>query len=186
MYDDKTIVKQLKEGEEGAYRHLFDVHYIPMCNVAFVLLKDKFLAESIAGDVIFRLWEKRKEIDIQTSLRAYLIRSVRNRCINYLNQEYVLRESVSLSTDELSVSEGLPGNRQQHPLDILIEKELEEKVTLAVRKLPKETRTVFEMSRFDGLKYNEIAEKLGISVNTVKYHIKNALARLSGVVKNMP
>ena len=177
--DDKLLVKQLKEGEESAYFHLFDVHYVPMCNVAFGFLKDKFLAETIVGDVIFHLWEKRKEIDIQTSLRAYLIRSVRNRCINYLNQEYVLRESVSNPTDELLETKGIIKNYQQHPLAILIERELEEKITLSIQKLPKEMRMVFEMSRFDGLKYIEIAEKLGISLNTVKYHIKNALSRLN-------
>ncbi len=179
MDDDKTLVKQLKEGKENAYRHLFDAHYVLMCNVAFGFLKDKFLAETIAGDVIYHLWEKREEIEIETSLRAYLIRSVRNRCINYLNQEYVLRESVSNPTDELLATEGLTKTSQHHPFATLIEKELEEKITLAIQKLPAETRTVFEMSRFDGLKYIEIAEKLGISVNTVKYHMKNALSRLS-------
>jgi len=178
-YDDKTLIKQLKEGDEGAFRHLFDVHYIPMCNVAWGFLQDRFLAETIAGDIIFYLWEKREEIEINTSVRAYLIRSVRNRCINYLNQEYVLKESVSNPTDELLLAEGLMKSSQQHPFAILIEKELEEKIELAIQKLPKETRTVFEMSRFDGLKYIEIAEKLEISVNTVKYHIKNALSRLS-------
>lgn len=177
--DDKIIVKQLKQGNEVAYRYLFDVHYIPMCNVALGFLRDKFLAETIAGDVIFHLWEKREEIDIQTSLRAYLIRSVRNRCINYMSQEYVLRESVFNPTDELLETIGLEKTSQHHPFAVLIEKELEEEITAAIQKLPEETRVVFEMSRFDGLKYNEIAQKLTISVNTVKYHMKNALSRLS-------
>ena len=177
--EEKKIINQLKCGEDAAYRYLFDVHYTSLCHTAFGFLKDSFLAETIVGDVIFHLWEKRESIDIQTSLHAYLVRSVRNRCINYLRQEYVLRENVSDLTDEMLESEGIMKRSQYYPLAVLIEKELEKEVFQAIQRLPDETRAVFELSRFDGLKYMEIAEKLGISVNTVKYHIKNALSRLS-------
>lgn len=177
---ERKIIQQLKQGKDSAYRYLFDVHYEPLCRVAYAFLKDKFLAESVVGDVIFNLWEKRQDINIQISLRAYLVRSVRNRSINYLNQEYVLKESVSDLSDELLETKGTDQYYEQYPLAILIEKELEEEIAQAILGLSVETRAVFELSRFEGLKYIEIAEKLGISVNTVKYHIKSALLTLSG------
>ena len=67
----------------------------------------------------------------------------------------------------------------QYPLATLLEKELEQEIANSIDKLPKECKQVFEMSRFEDLKYQEIADKLNISVNTVKYHIKNALSKLS-------
>lgn len=62
---------------------------------------------------------------------------------------------------------------------VLLEKELEQEIEKSIQNLPKECRTVFQMSRFEDMKYQEIADKLNISVNTVKYHIKNALAILN-------
>lgn len=65
-----------------------------------------------------------------------------------------------------------------HPLGTLLERELEEEIYKAIDKLPNECRRVFDKSRFEGKSYEEISQELGISVNTVKYHIKNALASL--------
>jgi len=176
---EKEIILQLKRGEEIAYRHLFDHHYQVLCRIANEFLKDDFLSETIVGDVIFHLWEKREELNIQTSLRAYLVRSVRNRCINYLQQEYVRKETNDLPSDDTLLSAGIHSVSDHYPLATLLEKELENEIVKSIENLPEECRTVFEMSRFENLKYLEIADKLGISVNTVKYHIKNALAKLS-------
>lgn len=65
-----------------------------------------------------------------------------------------------------------------YPLGHLLEKELEEKIRTAIETLPHETRQVFELSRYEDMTYDEIAKRLGISVNTVKYHIKNAIRLL--------
>ena len=176
---EKEIILQLKRGEEIAYRHIFDHHYQVLCRIANEFLKDDFLSETIVGDVIFHLWEKREELNIQTSLRAYLVRSVRNRCINYLQQEYVRKETNDLPSDDTLLSTGIHSVSDHYPLATLLEKELENEIIKSIENLPEECRTVFEMSRFENLKYLEIADKLGISVNTVKYHIKNALAKLS-------
>lgn len=176
---EKEIILQLKRGEEIAYRHLFDNHYQVLCKIANEFLKDDFLSETIVGDVIFHLWEKREELNIQTSLRGYLVRSVRNRCINYLQQEYVRKETNDLPSDDTLLSAGIHSVSDHYPLASLLEKELENEIVKSIENLPEECRTVFEMSRFENLKYLEIADKLGISVNTVKYHIKNALAKLT-------
>lgn len=176
---EKEIILLLKRGDESAYRYLFDTHYPILCRIAREFLNDDFLAETIVGDTIFHLWEKRATLDIQTSLRAYLVRSVRNRCINFLKQEYVAKETRLQPTDDFIQSEGLYAISDDYPLATLLEKELEHKISQSIENLPDECRKVFEMSRFEHLKYLEIAEKLSISVNTVKYHIKNALSKIS-------
>lgn len=178
-HSEKEIIARLKDGNESAYRYLFDHHYPLLCQIAAKFLKDDFLAETIVGDVIFHLWEIRDSLEIQITIRAYLVRAVRNRCINYLRQQHVVKEINLISDDDFLSSGNNLIFSEEHPLANLLEKELEKEIESSISKLPHECRTVFEMSRFDNLKYQEIAEKLEISINTVKYHIKNALSRLS-------
>jgi len=174
---DKDIVVQLKRGEEKAYRYIFDTHYILLCHVAAEFLKNDFLAETIVGNVILNLWEKREKIDIQGSLRAYLVQAVRNSCINYLQQNYVRKETSLSNAGKLSSFDNFISD--SHPLAILLEKELEEKINRSIESLPEECCIVFKMSRFEKMTYQEIAKKRNISINTVKYHIKNALSKLN-------
>lgn len=177
-HTEKLIVDQLKRGNEEAYKYIYDHHYVLLCHVANQYVRDTFLAETIVGDVIFHLWEIRGSLNITTSIRSYLIRAVRNRCLDYINSEHEKRE-VSFSG---LVSQEMPEERylqsDNYPLGTLLERELENEIRIAIRKLPAECRRVFEKSRFEEKKYEEIATELNISINTVKYHIKNALALL--------
>lgn len=101
---ETLIVEQLKAGNENAYRYLYDHHYALLCHVANGYLKDQFLSETIVGDTIFHLWEIRETLDISVSIRSYLLRAVRNRCINYLNSEREKREIAfsALMPDEMT------------------------------------------------------------------------------------
>lgn len=177
-HTEKLIVDQLKRGNEEAYKYIYDHHYVLLCHVANQYVRDAFLAETIVGDVIFHLWEIRDSLNITTSVRSYLIRAVRNRCLDYINSEHEKKE-VSFSG---FVPQDMPEERylqsDNYPLGTLLERELENEIRIAIRKLPAECRRVFEKSRFEEKKYEEIAAELNISINTVKYHIKNALALL--------
>lgn len=177
-YTERLIIEQLKQGNEDAYRYIYDHHYVLLCYVSNQYVGDRFLAETIVGDVIFHLWEIRDSLHITTSVRRYLMKAVRNRCLDYLSSEYKRRE-VSFSA---LAPEDLPEDRllqsDNYPFGILLERELEVEIQKAIGKLPVECRRVFEKSRFEGKKFKEISEELGISVNTVKYHIKNALSSL--------
>ena len=177
-HTETLIVEQLKTGNEDAYQYIYDRHYALLCHVANGYVKDQFLAETIVGDTIFHLWEIRETLEISVSIRSYLLRAVRNRCINYLNSEWEKREIAfsSLMLDEITDDKMTISD--SHPLGTLLERELEEEIYKAIDKLPNECRRVFDKSRFEGKSYEEISQELGISVNTVKYHIKNALASL--------
>ena len=110
-------------------------------------------------------------MDISVSIRSYLLRAVRNRCINYLNSEREKREIAfsALMPDEITDDKIILSD--SHPLGILLERELENEIYKAIDKLPDECRRVFAKSRFEGKSYEEISGELGISINTVKYHI---------------
>lgn len=177
---EQEILIQLKQGDEKAFRYVFDVHYGLLCSIASEFLKDDFLAETIVGDVILYLWEKRETIEIQSSLRAYLVKSVRNKCLNYRQLQHVVKETRLSEQEELLDSNGTFLISDSQPLATLLEKELEIEIEKSINDLSDECRQVFQMSRFDQMKYEDIAQELNISVNTVKYHIKNALAKLRG------
>lgn len=177
---DIHIIDKLKQGDEKAFQYIYDCHYVLLCRFAYQLLNDSSLAEEIVDDTIFYLWEHRAELEITHSIRAYLMRAVRNRCLNELN-------SLSHRTELRFSSFMLPENvdflnnvfvEDDHPLGMLLDRELEEKLSQCIENLPQECRTVFKKSRFEQKKYEEIATELNISVNTVKYHIKNAIASL--------
>lgn len=174
--EERLIIEQLRRGEEGAYKYLYDRHYVLLCKFANELLGDPFLAETIVGDLIFHLWEIREQVVIATSIRRYLIRAVRNRCYNYMCQEHERHEIPLSKLDNDSLDPYT--HNDEHPLGVLLEHELEEEIVRSVENLGDECKRVFKMSRFSHKKNEEIATELGISVNTVKYHIKNALFSL--------
>lgn len=177
--DEQNLLFLLKRGDSTAYKYIYDYHYVLLCSVAYEYLKDEFLAETIVEDIIFHLWEKRETFEITISLRSYLVRAVRNRCINYLSLERERKEVTfsSMNVDDTAQLSASPAF--DYPLATLLEKELEQQITQAIEKLPDDCRRVFKMSRFDGKSYEQISQALSISVNTVKYHMKNALSRLN-------
>ena len=175
---EALLVQQLKNGVDAAYKYLYDQHYQILCHVAAQYVKDDFLAETIVGDVIFHLWEVRETIEINTSVRSYLMTCVRNRCIDYLKSQYHKREVAHSDTGLRDFPVLQYVKDDDYPLGKLLEKELENEIMNAINRLPDECRRVFNMSRFENRKYEEIAQELKISVNTVKYHIKHALALL--------
>lgn len=177
--DEKRLVHSLKKGDNQAYKYIYDNHYTLLCKIAYEFLKDDFLAETIVDDIIFHLWEKRDTIEITLSVRSYLVQAVRNRSINYLNLEREKREVRFSVINEHNEWQSSVFLSDDYPLATLLEKELEQEIQNAINRLPEECRNVFNKSRFENKRYEEIAEELGISTNTVKYHIKNAIARLN-------
>lgn len=166
--------------EDDSFQKVFYRHYEPLCRFAYLFLHDKAVVEEVVDDVLFNLWEHRKTIEIAYSLRAYLMRAVRNRCLNELNSR-TYREELSFT------SFSLPENVEfldsvfddtLNPLGRLLRDELEDKLEEEIAALPEQCRAVFQKSRYEEKTYEEIAQEMGISVNTVKYHIKNALALL--------
>lgn len=178
--EEQNIIRLLKQGHNAAYKYIYDHHYTLLCSISYEYLKDDFLAETIADDTIFHLWERRDYLDITTSLRSYLVRAVRNRSINHLNMERERREVSFSSLDMNEENLNYYSEEIEYPLAVLLENELENKIIQAIENLPEDCRKVFKMSRFEEKRYDQIADELGISVNTVKYHIKNALSRLNG------
>lgn len=183
---EQLLIERLKQGDEKAFKYIYDRHYILLCRFANRMLNDAVLAEEIVDDAIFYLWEHKAEVEILYSIRAYLMRAVRNRCLNELNSLRYRKElhfSSFLSPENMEFLETI-FVEDDHPLGYLLEQEMEEELRRCIDELPVECRNVFKKSRFEQKKYEEIATELQISVNTVKYHIKNALSFLQVHFRN--
>lgn len=174
---EEDFIEQLRQGNNEAYRELYARFYGVLCVAAEHYLRDRFLSECIVEDVIFNIWEKRAQLVIHSSLRSYLTMSVRNASINYLRSKYARNETLR---SRLSDSDrNWIDNATTHdlPTDAIVTEETMAKVLRCLGS--DECRQVFIRSRLEGMSHQEIADELGISVNTVKYHMKNALARLA-------
>lgn len=122
---ENNIIESLKSGEEQAFRYIYDKYYGYLCAIAKGYLSDNDAAETVVGDVIYNIWEIRKNLNIHTSLRSYLIRSVKNRSINYLQQEYIAKEISINSLQDYTEIESFYFIEEEHPLEKMLETELE-------------------------------------------------------------
>ena len=176
--DEKIILEGLKRGDNSAYKYLYDSYYSLLCGIASEYLDDSFTAQLLVDKLIFNIFKKRKDLEITVSLRSYLVRSIRNASIDYLRSERYQKE-IPFSRMETSESrllaDVIPDDSSP---DTLSESELEIKIHEAIDRLPESCRTVFKKNRFEEKTYENIATELNISINTVKYHIRNALFRL--------
>ena len=165
---EQQVLQTLKEGAESAFEMVFKTYYRPLCKYAYSFLNDRDEAEEVVQAAFINVWDKRQQVEIQTSLKAYLYRIVRNSCLNVIKhekvkQQHVAHEMVHAESTHEGVSQSV------------VASELEERISIAMKALPEQCRLVFQLSRFEELKYSEIAEQLGISVKTVENQIGKAL-----------
>ncbi len=158
------------------FETLFNQHYSHLCAYAHNFLKDVEASEEVVQEVLFKLWVNRESVEITSSIQSYLFRAVRNASLNVIKhvgirEEYKVHNERIIEMQQLGEEDGL------------IATELEQKIRTAIDHLPIERRKIFIMSRYDGLKYAEIAEKLGISVKTVENQMGSALKFLREELK---
>jgi RNA polymerase sigma-70 factor (ECF subfamily) len=168
MNGESEIIGRIRNGDKGQFESLFRSSYVSLVRYAKTLIKDHDTAEEIVQDLFFKLWQDREKLNIESSLNGYLFRSVHNRCLHYIEHTRVVeRHAVEMAYGDIEV--------QDSPSDILNYKELQEKVARIIERLPERCGLIFTMSRFEGLKYSEIATKLSVSIKTVEANMGRAL-----------
>lgn len=168
--DQKHILESIKKGDEKAFEILFKTLYAPLCQFSCSFLKDMDESESLVQEVFVSFWDRRNSLSINSSPKSYLFQMVRNHSLNVLkHREHVLEYERSESIESDTNNRDYNGTEQR---------EFEALVSIAIAEMPEQRRRVFKMSRFEGLKYQEIAEKLELSVKTVENHMGAALKHL--------
>ena len=175
MTGDTEIIGRIRQGDVGQFESLFRSSYVSLVKYAKTLIKDHDNAEEIVQELFFKLWKDREKIKIESSLNGYLFRSVHNSCLHYIEHHRV----VERHAEEMSIRQTDSG---ENPSDILNYKELQARIARILEKLPERCGMIFYMSRFEGLKYTEIAEKLSVSVKTVESNMGRALKEFRKVL----
>jgi len=158
----------LKTGGITAFEMLFRTYYQPLCNYAYTFVQDRDEAEEIVQSTFTSIWEKRGTLEIKTGMKPYLYAMVRNACLNLIKHEKIKQKHVD---GELAVAE----RSVESVAHTVMATELETRISDAMSKLPEQCRLVFKLSRFEELKYAEIADQLNISVKTVENQMGKAL-----------
>jgi len=150
------------------FEQLFKAHYKALHAYATTILKDIDIAEEVVQNLFLKFWEKRELLSIATSIKAYLYKCVYNDSLNYLKHENVKLKHQNFTVYTMDTS--------SEPASAKAElTELETKLRAALNELPEQCRTIFQLSRFEELKYKEIAEQLGLSIKTVENQMGKAL-----------
>ena len=159
--EEQKLWGNIKKGDVNSLNRLHALYFNQMCLFARKTVSDNQLIENIVSDCFIKLWENRKKIEIKTSLKSYLYRVLRNQIIDYYRgkQEYTV-----LLSELPDIPNEVEFDDQQHYA----------KLYKAISKLPYQRKNILELAVFDSLTYQQTADKLGISKNTVKTQISRA------------
>jgi RNA polymerase sigma-70 factor (ECF subfamily) len=168
---DTGLVHSLVTGDEAAFEKVFKTHFKALHAYAATITRDEAAAEEIVQNIFVKLWERSEGLTIAGSLTSYLYKAVYNESLNYLKHQKVklaYRQHLSFTMN----------NATDHAAKEASLKELEQRLLAAMNELPEQCRTIFQLSRFEELRYREIADHLQISIKTVENQMGKALKLL--------
>ncbi|WP_159518912.1 RNA polymerase sigma factor [Sunxiuqinia indica] len=157
----------------ASFNKIFDLYYPRLCAYVFQITNNSNASEDIVQEVFIRLWNGRERIVIHEHLLGYLLKASRNAALNYLRSEASRKKTM----------ESLPVDIEINESNLLEEQEFIDLVTECIEELPERSKQVFLMSRFEGLKQKEIADKLGVSIKTIKNQIWKSLQYLKSCLE---
>lgn len=163
----------IQQKDEESFARYYREHYAAFFLMACGYVRDARLAQEIVNDVFIKLWKDGARLRIDSSLKAYIYRAVINRSLNALDKHKRDRNN------RKEWSRHREPGFQSRQIEV---NELEIRLYKAIDQLPEQCRKVFKMSRFGEMKQQEIADRLGISIKTVKNHITYALRRLNSAL----
>lgn len=176
--DESELLKAIAADNTESFEVLYNLYWKPLYLTATKVLRSADEAEDVVQDVFMSFWNRRKEIIITTSIKAYLMTSVKYKAIHYIEKNITRRDYLSLLTDTLKDSS--PADAETR----LYVKELQLAVDKALKTMPAKMLNVYNLSRNEHLSHKEIAEKVGISSETVKKHIQHALQHIREVISS--
>ncbi|WP_207514601.1 RNA polymerase sigma factor [Longitalea luteola] len=169
IHTDEILLSQVAGGDKDAFTMLYRRYWHALFTTAAKALRSKTDAADLVQDIFLSIWNRRHDLRITGSLAAYLQTSVKYSVIKYIEKNITRRDYLVLLTDML-VHYQPPDVESQLQI-----KELQTVIQSAVDQMPQKMREVYQLSRKHHLSHKEIAERLGISDETVKKHIQHAL-----------
>lgn len=175
---DTALVNLLKKGEEGAFNALYQRHWAVLYQQVYRILRDDDECKDVVQEVFSNLWLKRGQLTENTNIGAYLYVQGRNRVFNIIAKQRVRRDYVNSIAQFMEQAD-------INTVDLLEAKEIAVRVEQEIQELPSRMREIFILSRKEGHSHKEIAEVLGLSEQTVKKQVQNALKIIKPKLQNL-
>ena len=169
------IIKQLQDGNEKVFEQIVREYWPRMFKFALIYTQNNETSQELVQDTFLVLWNNRAILKDNTNLITYLMVVLRNKCLNLLEQTRIRQLYIEEIDDETIYQRANLYVLQDEASQIVESEDLHKAIERALSKLPEKTREVFMLSRYDGLKNQQIAETKNISQKTVEYHISKAL-----------
>jgi RNA polymerase sigma-70 factor (ECF subfamily) len=169
IHTDESLLQRMRSDDQEAFSLIYRRYWEGLFITAAKALRGKQEAEDVVQDVFLSLWNRRKELNIEGSLAAYLQTSIRYKAIHYIEKNITRRDYLALLTE--TAVNTLPDSVEMQ----LHLKEIQQTIHQVVAGMPPKMQEVYRLSRQEHLSHKEIAEKLGITTETVKKHIQHAL-----------
>lgn len=164
-FTQAKILKAIKEKDKEIYKYLFEEYFEKLVFFAEYFILDRNESEDIVQDVFYELWERSSEVKIISNLKSYLFVQVKNKCLNRLKHLNVVDKHKQWLW-EAQVYADIP--------EVNLDSELMQKVYATIDELPDQSQKIFRDCVLNGKKYREVAEDMGISINTVNTQMKRA------------
>ena len=169
----EDIISRINNGDAKAFEQLYTTFYVYLCAVATKYVYNSEAAREIVNDVFMNIWSSRGQLSFP--IHNYLLRSVQNRCLNYIRTLHTRERVLDEYREELIAFQEEFCKNDNNPLQLLEIEELKSQVNTVIDSLSVKCRLVFEKYLYEGMSPQEIADEQAISVNTVRVHIKNAM-----------
>jgi RNA polymerase sigma-70 factor (family 1) len=168
---EQYLIEKLKFGDPDSFSDIFSAYYRDMVFFACSFTHELPVAEDIVQDTFVRLWEDHEKLNVTVSVRSILLKTIQNKCIDWHRHKKIINNHCTCIIDNSPLYEYNTDN-------YILRSELQGRIEKAITGLPEKFKEAFEMNRFEGLKYQEIATKLNVSVRTVEVRISKALELL--------
>ncbi|MEQ8582919.1 MAG: RNA polymerase sigma-70 factor [Marinoscillum sp.] len=175
---DQVLVERLRNKDKRAFELVFNEYYGLLKSYAMRFMDDPDDAEEVIQEVFVKFWEKCDTLAPDSSIKSYLYRSVHNTCLNFIKHQKVkdsYRQYVITFMEEAVEGPSPDGEKSN----------VQERIFEAIDNLPPRCSEIFKLSRFEGLKYQEIADHLSISIKTVEVQMGKALKTLREKLKDL-
>jgi len=178
------IIKGLFIGDEETYIFLFREYYVSLCAYSRRYVGRKDIAEEIVSDTFLKIWERRKQLEINTSVKAYLFHAVCNNSLNYLRKLKTENNLGEYFRETSSENLGFEVTSEEIEEQSLIMENMSQKIEAAVKKLPEQQQRAFRLKRMEGKKTREVAEIMELSIKTIEMHLSKATLHLRKNLKD--
>ena len=175
LHIEAKVLEEVAQGNEAAFRILYDIHHRRVYSFALFLTHSEVLAEEVTQEIFIKIWNHRAELSKICQFDAWLKTIVRNQCYTFLNR--LAKERLILQEIN-NLGEKASDNTEEKILYNDYNRILQKVLT----RLPEQQRKVFMLSRQEGIKHEDIARQMGLSINTIKSHMKAALKNIRLII----